>query len=326
MGKEIELPFPRMAYKEAMESYGSDKPDLRFGMKLVDVTDWARDTVFRVFQKVVADGGQVKAINAKAGSEFSRRELDQLTEFARELGADGLVWLRVKGERLESPIAKFFDASQQQDLSAKLDASDGDMLFLVADQPRVVAQVLSALRLSLGDRLGLIDEKALNFSWLVDAPLFEWNEEAGCWDAVHHPFTAPRDEDLELLESDPGRVMSRSYDVVFNGVEIASGSIRIHRRDVQERIFKVLGISPEEAQRQFGFFLEALKYGAPPHGGIAFGCDRLIMKLLNLDSIREVIAFPKTQRAVCPLTGAPDVVDEAQLRQLGLQLPPASKR
>jgi aspartyl-tRNA synthetase len=317
MGREIDVPFTRMTYAEAITRYGCDKPDLRFGLELVDASDWASKTPFEVFRKAVADGGQVKGINARR-AELSRRELDELTEFVKGLGGGGLVWVRVKADGLQSPVARFFDPSRQQALRERFEAGEGDTLFLVADRPEVVAQVLSELRLKLGERLGLIDASALKFCWIVDAPLFQWNEELRRWDSVHHPFTAPREEDLEMLEADPGRVRSRSYDLVFNGTEIASGSIRIHRVDVQERVFKILGIGAEEARRRFGFFLEALKYGAPPHGGIAFGFDRFVMKLLNLDSIREVIAFPKTQRAVCPLTSAPDEVDPAQLKELGL--------
>ncbi len=318
MDRKIETPFPRMTYAEALERYGSDKPDLRFGLEIIDASDWASKTPFEVFRQAVAEGGRVKGINAKGGGELSRRELDELTEFVKELGGRGLVWIRVKADELQSPVAKFFDPSQHQALRERFKAVEGDTLFLVAEKADRVAELLSELRLKLGERLRLIGESALKFCWIVDAPLFQWDEELRRWDSVHHPFTAPREEDLELLEADPGRVRSRSYDVVFNGTEIASGSIRIHRLDVQERVFKILGIRAEEARRRFGFFLEALKYGAPPHGGIAFGFDRFVMKLLNLDSIREVIAFPKTQRAVCPLTSAPDEVDPAQLKELGL--------
>jgi len=321
VGRDLPLPLPRMPHEEAMRRFGSDKPDLRFGLELVDISDVAAECGFKVFAGAVASGGCVRGLRAPAAAEaYSRKDLDELTAFAGEFGAKGLAWLKVTGGALTSPIAKFFDGAAQAAVITRLEARDGDLLLFVADKPAVAAAALGALRTRLGRELGLINSDEFNLLWVVDFPLFGWDEEEQRVDPEHHPFSAPRPEDLDRLEDDPLSVRGRLYDLVLNGEEIASGSIRIHQREVQERVFRLLGIGPEEAQQRFGFFLDALKYGAPPHGGIAFGFDRIVSLFCGEEAIREVIPFPKTQRGVCPLTGAPALVDEAQLRELGLRL------
>jgi len=321
LGRKIELPIPRLTYQEAMDRYGTDKPDLRFGLELVDVAEIASACEFRVFTSAIEQGGQVRGFNAKGGAKYTRRELDELAQWLRQFGAKGLAWLKAdeKGA-LASPIAKFFADEHRAALADKMAAEPGDLLVFVADEPAMVATALDELRRRLAKELGLIPDDAFAFCWVVDFPLFEWNEEEQRPDPRHHPFTSPRPDHLEFLEERPLDVLARAYDLVLNGTEIGGGSIRIHRRDVQERIFRLLRISDEEAREKFGFLLDALQYGAPPHGGIAFGLDRIIMLLLGLDSIREVIAFPKTQKALEPMTGAPAEVTEEQLRELGLRL------
>ena len=318
-GAELARPFPRLGYDEAMARYGSDKPDLRFAMELGDVSSLFAGGEFQAFAQVVAGGGVVKALRVPGAGGMSRKELDDLTSEARQAGAKGLVWIKVNPDGLQSPVAKFIQAIQHP-LLAALGAAPGDLLLLVGDAPAVAAPVLGRLRVELARRLDLIPTDRDVFAWIIDFPLVEWNEEEKRWDAVHHPFTAPRDEDLSLLETDPGRVRAKAYDLVLNGQEAAGGSIRIHQQSVQERLFALIGIGKEEARARFGFLLEALEFGAPPMGGIAFGLDRLAAVLAGQESIREVIAFPKTQKGTCPLTDAPAPVEMRQLRELGIRV------
>ena len=320
IGIKIPTPFPRMTHREAMSRYGTDKPDTRFGLELVDLGACASRADFRVFQEVLRSGGEVKGINAKGCGHFSRKQIDDLAAFVGRLGAKGLAWMKVSPEGLESSIVKFFDADTLSDLSRKMDAAPGDLLLFVADRPSVVARVLGGLRLELGHRLGLIDEGGWALLWVMEFPLVEYNEEAGRFDPCHHPFTSPMEEDVPLMDTCPRAVRARAYDLVLNGNEVAGGSIRISRRSLQDQMFQLLGISPEEAQEKFGFLLEAFEYGAPPHGGIAFGFDRLIALLDGKQSIREVIAFPKTNSALSLMDGAPTEVSPQQLRELGLNL------
>ncbi|WP_022854226.1 aspartate--tRNA ligase [Thermodesulfatator atlanticus] len=317
LGIELEKPFPVLSYHEAMDKYGTDRPDLRFGLELVALTDIFRETKFKVFAQVIQKGGIIKGLCVPA--DFSRKELDDLTALANELGAKGLAWIKVREENeLQSPIVKFFSKEEVAELLNTLKPEPGSTIFFVADQPSVVNEVLAELRVELAKRLGLIPEGVFKPCWVVDFPLVEWDEEEGRFVAMHHPFTSPKEEDLDLLEENPPAVRSRAYDLVLNGIEVGGGSIRIHRSDIQQRVFKLLKISPEEAQEKFGFLLEALEYGAPPHGGFAFGFDRLVMLMLGRKSIRDVIAFPKTQRAQCLLTGAPAPVTMTQLTELHL--------
>ncbi|NOX24748.1 MAG: aspartate--tRNA ligase [Deltaproteobacteria bacterium] len=320
LNKDISTPFKRMTYAEAMERFGCDKPDTRFGLELINLTETVRDCGFKVFASVVKKGGLVKSINAKGCATLSRKNIDDLTEYVAQFGARGLAWVKIKEDgEWQSPIAKFFTEAERNDMGQTLDAAPGDLLFFVADTPAVVHQALSELRLELGRRLNLIDKSVFDLLWVTDFPLLEYDEDEGRYTAVHHPFTAPHEDDLALLESAPGKVRSRAYDMVLNGTEIGGGSIRIHQKDVQNRAFAALGISPEEAKDKFDFLLRALELGAPPHGGIAFGLDRLMMILTASDSIRDVIAFPKTQRAACPLTEAPSPVARKQLTELHLR-------
>ncbi len=318
-GVELAVPFPRLGYDEAMARFGSDKPDLRFAMELTDVSPLFAAGEFQAFAQVVAGGGAVKALRVPGAGTMSRKELDDLTADAKQAGAKGLVWIKVTAEGVSSPVAKFLTAIQDR-LLAQTGAGPGDLILLVGDASAVAATVLGRLRVDLAKRFKLIPEDRDVFTWVIDFPLVEWNADEKRWDAVHHPFTAPRDEDLALLESDPGRARAKAYDLVLNGQEAAGGSIRIHQPSVQERLFGLLGISKEEARARFGFLLEALEFGAPPMGGIAFGLDRLTASLVGQESIREVIAFPKTQRGMCPLTDAPAPVDARQLRDLGIRV------
>lgn len=318
---DVPLPFPRMTYDEAMSRFGSDKPDTRFGLELVNVSEIVKDSSFKVFSGAVANGGEVKAINVKgAANKYSRKDIDALGEFAAVYGAKGLAWLKVEADGLKGPIAKFFEGSMAEQLISTLEATEGDLLLFVADKKKVVADALGALRLKLGKELDLIDQSKFNYLWITDWPLLEYDEEEGRYFAAHHPFTMPVREDLEKLDTDPGSVRAYAYDLVLNGYELGGGSLRIFERNVQEKMFEVLGFTPEEAKAQFGFLLEAFEYGTPPHGGIALGLDRLVMLLAGRTNLRDTIAFPKTASASCLLTGAPGEVSKSQLDELHLAL------
>ena len=318
---DIMNPIPHMEYNEAMERYGSDRPDTRFEMELKNITDIAAECEFKVFKDAVGKGGMVKGINVKgAAADFSRKIIDELSGYVAEFGAKGLAWIKVNDGSWQSPIAKFFSDEEQKSIEETLDAVPGDLILLVADKQGVVHQSLGALRLKIADKLDLIPRERYDFLWVTKFPLVEYDEEEGRFQAIHHPFTSPLDEDLPMLEDAPEKVRARAYDLVLNGVEIGGGSVRIHDISMQERIFTLLGISKEEAEIKFGFLLEALKYGAPPHAGMAIGFDRLVAIMSGVDSIREVIAFPKTSSASCLLTNAPSVVDDGQLKELGLAI------
>ncbi|MCO1600123.1 aspartate--tRNA ligase [Desulfosporosinus nitroreducens] len=319
VGKPVTVPFPRLTYKEAMERYGSDKPDTRFGMELIDVGELVGKTGFKVFANAVANGGSVKCICAKGCAGLPRREIDDLAKFVSTYRAKGLAWIVLAEEGLKSPIAKFFTEEEMAALIERTRAETGDILFFVADTYAVVSDALGHLRLELAKRLGLIEEGLLEFLWVTEFPLLEYDEEQQRHIAIHHQFTAPMDEDLHLLETDPLKVRAKAYDMVLNGTELGGGSIRIHRREVQERLFKLLGFSEEEAVAQFGFLMEAFEYGTPPHGGIAFGLDRMIMLLTGKDNIRDVIAFPKTQSASDLMAHAPSTVADKQLKELHIR-------
>ncbi|MGF7185370.1 aspartyl-tRNA synthetase [Desulfitispora alkaliphila] len=320
LDRDVQTPFKRITYNEAMERYGSDKPDLRFGLELKPVEDIVADSEFKVFQTVIKKGGQVKGINAIGCGNMSRKEIDDLTEYVGIYGAKGLAWIIVTEDGVKSQIAKFFSEEQLQQLKDRFDAKPGDLLLFVADKPNVVADSLGHLRLKLGEKLDLIDKNELNFCWVTDFPLLEYDEEEKRYVAIHHPFTAPKDEDLELMDTDPAKIRAKAYDLALNGVELGGGSIRIHKRDVQEKMFKLLGMSEDEAREKFGFLLDAFEYGTPPHGGIAFGVDRMIMLMTGQNNIRDVIAFPKTQSATCLMTKAPSEVTKKQLKELHLKL------
>ena len=315
-GPELRLPIERMCHAEALGRFGTDRPDLRFGLELVDVSDALRGTEFKVFASVLEGGGAIRGLNA-GRRELPRSELDGLISRAQELGAKGLVWAFREGDGWRSPTAKFLSEAELADLNGRLGAEEGDLLLLVADSRRVADAVLGQMRLDLGERFGLIDEDENRLVWIVDWPLMEWNEDERRWDALHHPFTAPAGE---FDPESPGEAMAKAYDIVWNGQEMGGGSIRIHDAEVQRAVFAALGIDAAEAEARFGFLLEALRYGAPPHGGIAYGLDRIVQRLSGADSIRDVIAFPKTASGADALTGAPAPVDEAQLREVGLQL------
>ncbi|MBU8786889.1 MULTISPECIES: aspartate--tRNA ligase [Bacillus] len=320
-GIEIPLPLPRMSYQDAMNLYGSDKPDTRFGMLLTDVSETVKDSDFKVFASAVANGGAVKAINVKgAASKYSRKDIDALGEFAANYGAKGLAWLKAEADGLKGPIAKFFQDEKGQALAEALNAAEGDLILFVADRLEVANDALGALRLKLGKDLKLIDESLFNFLWVVDWPLLEYDSEEGRFYAAHHPFTMPVREDLELVDTNPEDMKAQAYDLVLNGYELGGGSIRIFEKDVQEKMFALLGLSEEEAKEQFGFLLEAFEYGAPPHGGIALGLDRLVMLLSGRTNLRDTIAFPKTASASCLLMEAPSEVDSAQLDELHLSI------
>ncbi|KAB2334034.1 aspartate--tRNA ligase [Bacillus mesophilum] len=320
-GIQIETPFNRMPYQEAMDRFGSDKPDTRFAMELTDVSAIVKESGFKVFAGAVSSGGQVKAINVKNGaSAYSRKDIDALTEFVARYGAKGLAWLKAEEEGLKGPIAKFVSPEEESELNSALSVETGDLLLFVADKKNVVADALGALRLKIGKEQNLIDQSKFNFLWVTDWPLLEYAEDEGRYYAAHHPFTMPAREDLHLLDSNPEQVKAQAYDLVLNGYELGGGSLRIFEREVQEKMFEVLGFSKEEAREQFGFLLEAFEYGTPPHGGIALGLDRLVMLLAGRTNLRDTIAFPKTASASCVLTNAPGEVSETQLNDLHLAL------
>ncbi|MBO0474315.1 aspartate--tRNA ligase [Enterococcus ureasiticus] len=319
-GIDVTLPFPRISYDEAMARYGSDKPDTRFDMELIDIADVVKDVDFKVFQMALENGGQVKALNAKgAADKYSRKDMDNLGTYVSQFGAKGLAWLKVEEDGLKGPIAKFL-TDVADDLIAATNAEVGDILMFGADKPEVVAAALGAIRSRLGKELGLIDESKFNFLWVVDWPLFEYDEEAGRYVSAHHPFTQPKESDIELLSTNPAKVYAEAYDIVLNGYELGGGSLRIHKRELQEKMFETLGFTKESAQEQFGFLLDALDYGFPPHGGIALGLDRLVMLLAGENNIREVIAFPKNGKAADPMTSAPSVVSLLQLFELNIDV------
>ncbi|MBF0793514.1 aspartate--tRNA ligase [Mammaliicoccus lentus] len=320
-GIDITTPFPRMTYAEAMERYGIDKPDTRFGMELINLSQLASQMEFKVFKGAVENGGEVKAIVVENGADdYSRKDIDQLQSFASIYGAKGLAWVKVTAEGLNGPISKFFNESHTEELLKEAEAKSGDLILFVADKKDVVAASLAQLRNKLGKERGLIDPNQYNFLWVTDWPLFEYDEDTNRYVAAHHPFTAPKKEHEDMLETDPTNVEANAYDIVLNGFELGGGSIRIHKSDLQEKMFKALGFTDEEAQEQFGFLIEAFKYGAPPHGGIALGLDRLVMLLAGRTNLRDTIAFPKTASASCLLTDAPSKVSNSQLQELHLQL------
>ncbi|GBC89110.1 Aspartate--tRNA ligase [bacterium HR13] len=331
LGIELKRPFDRMSYKDALERYGTDKPDRRFGIELVDLSNIFKNTEFKVFKDALQSGGSVKAINFK-NSHLSRKEIDELNKFVQTLGAKGLAWIKVEDGKLNSPITKFLSDEEIRLLVEKTDAKEGDTILFSADKEQMAYKILGSLRLHIAKKYQLLRDNAFDLLWVVDFPLMEWDEEEGRFVSLHHPFTSPKEEDIPLLEEALKsqhleekkhllqRVRARAYDLVINGYEVGGGSIRIHRREVQELVFKLLGISEVEAEEKFGFLLRALRYGAPPHGGLAFGLDRLIALMRGLDSIRDVIAFPKTQKGICPLTGAPDYVSPRQLKDVHIKL------
>lgn len=323
LGIQLQKPFRRMPYPEAMERYGSDKPDLRFAMELCDLSSIFSGSGFKVFDEVIQKGGKVRALcfQPPAGTDLSRKDFDDLTQWIKNYGVQGLAWMKVTGvDKAESPIAKFFSAETLQKVFTAAKAAPGTILFFVASEPKTSAVALGALRCFLAEKYKLIPEGKFEILWVKDFPLLEWNPDEKRWQAMHHPFTSPSNESMAVLESNPGAVTAKAYDLVLNGTEIGGGSIRIHRQDIQEQVFRVLGISAEEAENKFGFLLKALKNGAPPHGGLAIGLDRFVTLLLGRESIREVIAFPKNQRGICPMTEAPSEVSAKQLKELSISV------
>lgn len=320
LGIDIPVPFRRLTYAEAMERFGSDKPDTRFGLELVNVSDIVAESGFRVFRDAVESGGSVRAINAKgAAPKFSRKDIDALGEIAKTYKAKGLAWIAVEGDGIRSPIAKFLTEAEMEAIRERLSAEPGDLLLFVADRDEIVFDALGHLRLELGEKLSLIDHSRFDVLWVTEFPLLEYDEEEKRWVAKHHMFTAPMDEDIEYLDTDPGRVRSKAYDLVINGYEVGGGSIRIHSQELQARMFSVIGLSEEQARDRFGFMLEAFRYGTPPHGGMAYGLDRLTMLIAGTSNIRDVIAFPKVQTAACLMSNAPDFVEEKQLEELHIK-------
>lgn len=321
IGVDVQLPIQRMTYKEAMERFGSDKPDLRFGMELCDVTDVVKDCEFVVFKNAIEAGGSVRGINAEGQGAMPRKKIDALVDFAKGYGAKGLAYIAIHEDgTMKSSFAKFMKDEEMQALVEKMNGKPGDLLLFAADKSKLVYDVLGALRLEMADQLGLLKKDEYRFVWITEFPLLEWSEELGRYQAMHHPFTMPMEEDLQYIESDPGRVRAKAYDIVLNGTEIGGGSVRIHQDDIQEMMFKALGFTMERAYDQFGFLLNAFKYGVPPHAGLAYGLDRLVMLMAQEDSIRDVIAFPKVKDASCLMSEAPNTVDAKQLEELGIAI------
>lgn len=320
-GIPVPTPFPRIPYDESMARFGNDKPDTRFGMELSDLSDLVTDCDFKVFTSALANNGQVKGLAVPGGASLSRREIDELTEFVAIYRAKGLAWIKVtETGAFESSIVKFFNEDTLKAISERMGAKPGDLMVFVADRPKIVADALCNLRLHLGKRLNLIDESQFNFLWVVDYPLFDWDEENNRYEPFHHLFTSPTDESIPLLDTDPGKAQALHYDLIINGTEICSGSVRIHRQEIQQKVLEILKIKPEEAEQRFGYFIEALEYGTPPHAGIAPGLDRIVMLMTGEENIREVIAFPKTQSGLCLLTGAPSEVNDEQLEELSIKV------
>ena len=321
LGVEVPLPIPRMTWQEAMDRYGSDKPDTRFGMELVNVTDVVKDSEFVVFKGAIENGGTVRGINAKGQGGMARKKIDKLVDYAKDYGAKGLAYIAIHEDgSLKSSFAKFMTDEEMQAIVTAMDGQAGDLLLFAADRNKIVWNVLGALRVELAGQMGLLDKNEYKFLWVTEFPQFEWSDEENRFVAMHHPFTMPMDEDLDQLETNPGAVRAKAYDIVLNGTEIGGGSVRIHQADVQARMFKALGMSDEVANEKFGFLLDAFKYGVPPHAGLAYGLDRLVMLMAKCDSIRDVIAFPKVKDASCLLTNAPDVVDAKQLEELSIAI------
>ena len=321
LGVEVQLPIQRMTWIEAMNRFGSDKPDLRFGMELTDVSEVVKDCEFVVFKNALEQGGSVRGINAKGQGTMPRKKIDKLVEFAKGYGAKGLAYIAIGEDgAVKSSFAKFMKEEEMAALIKAMDGQNGDLLFFAADKTKLVWDVLGALRLELAKQMELLDKNEYRFVWITEFPLLEWSEEEERFMAMHHPFTMPMEEDLQYLDTDPGRVRAKAYDIVLNGNEIGGGSVRIFQDDIQSKMFEVIGFTPEEAQKQFGFLLDAFKYGVPPHAGLAYGLDRLVMLMAKVDSIREVIAFPKVKDASCLMSEAPDVVDEKQLEELGISI------
>ena len=321
LGVDVTLPLPRMTWQEAMDRYGSDKPDTRFGMELINVTDVVKDCGFGVFSGAVANGGTVRGLNAKGQGEMARKKIDALVEFVKTYGAKGLAYIAMHEDgTIKSSFAKFMTEEEMNNLIAAMGGEPGDLLLFAADKNKVVWDSLGALRLELAKQMDIIPEGKWNFLWITEFPQFEWSDEQGRFLAMHHPFTMPMEEDIQYLISDPGRVRAKAYDIVLNGTELGGGSVRIHQADVQAKMFEALGFTPEQANEKFGFLLTAFKYGVPPHAGLAYGLDRLVMHMAGEDNIREVIAFPKVKDASCLMTDAPNVVDDVQLQELQIKL------
>ena len=321
LGVEVSLPIPRMTWQEAMDRYGSDKPDTRFGMELTDVTETVKDFDFVVFKGAVENGGSVRGINVKGQGGMPRKKIDKLVSFAKDYGAKGLAYIAIQEDgSFKSSFAKFMTEEQSKNLIDAMAGEAGDLLLFAADKNKVVWDVLGALRVELAKQLELLDKNEYRFVWITEFPLLEWSEEQNRYTAMHHPFTMPMEEDLQYLDSDPGRVRAKAYDITLNGNEIGGGSIRIFQNEIQEKMFEVLGFTKEQAHSQFGFLLDAFRYGVPPHAGLAYGLDRMVMLMAKEDSIRDVIAFPKIKDASCLMTDAPGEVDEKQLLELGLAL------